>query len=159
MPNNKEKCDVVVSGRITLSEKQKMQEHNFKIRDAIQDKIAMMEDPHKLLRYRKNILRNEIRTLKYEIESKQKELDEINEELGFTDEIDNHYNLDVVDAGNNIVSRYESKKGKSKLTIDDFLNSNDGERVLKHQISMYGSKDKDGFKNKLIEYVRIQCKH
>ena len=92
MVNNKEKCDCVVSGRITLTEKQKMQEHNFKIRDAIQDKIAMMEDPRKLLRYRRNTLKNEIRTLKYELECKQRELEEINNVLGFSDDNNKHYN-------------------------------------------------------------------
>ena len=156
---NKEKCDCVVSGRITQTEKQKMQEHNFKIRDAIQDKIAMMEDPHKLLRYRRNVLRNEIRTLKYELECKQRELDEINHELGLNDEINTHYNLDIVDAGNNIIGRYETKKGKSKYTIDDYLTSIDGERVLKHQILLYAGNDKEDFKNKLIRYVQLQCKH
>lgn len=159
MKNKEERCDIVISGRITASEKSKMQEHGIKVRDAIQVKIALEEDPHRLLRYRRNILKNEIRTLKHQLKAKESELKEINEELGFQNEKGIIFDVEVQDAGKTILERYKNTKGTSNLTIDDYLESKDGKRIVKNQIGLYGGGNKEEFKNMLNEYVKENCKH
>jgi len=148
----------VITGRVTKTQKDKIHKHGFNIRDAIDFYITVLEDPQQKLTHRRDILINEIRTLEHELQAKKDELEEITTILNGNTKEEAKYSFEVIAAGNNIISNYQTLNKHLDNGIFNYMDSKQGKRVLEAQTVMYKVSDKELFKKELIEYIK-ECIH
>lgn len=148
----------VITGRVTKTQKDKMAKHGINIRDAIDFYITILEDPHKKLTHRRDILINEIRTLEHELQAKNNELEEINKIITGGIKEESKYSFEVISAGAKVISNYKTINKSLDKGIINYINSKQGTRLLETQTTLYKIHDKEQFKKDLIEYLK-ECIH
>lgn len=158
MANKGEPLTEVITGRVTKTQKNKIAEHQINIRDAIEFYITVLEDPHKKLTHRRDILINEIRTLEHELQAKKDELEEINIIINGTAKEEAKYSFEVISAGNKIISNYKTLNKVLDNEIFDYINSKGGKRVLDAQPTIFKVSDKELFKKEILNYIK-ECIH
>lgn len=149
----------VITGRVTKTQKDKMAKHNINIREAIDFYITVLEDPHKKLNHRRDILINEIRTLEHELQAKKDELEEIDTILGGTIKEESKYSFEVISAGANVISNYKTLNKTLDNGIFNYIDTKQGKRVLETQMALFKVSDKELFKKELLEYIEKKCIH
>lgn len=144
----------VITGRVTKTQKNKMAKHQINIRDAIDFYITILEDPHKKITHRRDILINEIRTLEHELQAKKDELEEINKIITGGVKEESKYSFEIISAGAKVISNYKTINKTVDKGILNYINSKRGIRLVETQMTLYKIHDKETFKNELIEYLK-----
>lgn len=144
----------VITGRVTKTQKNKMAKHQINIRDAIDFYITILEDPHKKITHRRDILINEIRTLEHELQAKKDELEEINKIITGGVKEESKYSFEIISAGAKVISNYKTINKTVDKGILNYINSKRGIRLVETQMTLYKIHDKETFKKELIEYLK-----
>lgn len=111
----------------------------------------------KRLKNEERCLINQIKELEKELEKSKNELIDVRIKLGKSP-IDNQETLDIIEGKELLIQRCKSKYGKTfnKDRIEEFLKTNESNRILNPIIVQYGIKDIEKWKNELLDKINLE---
>lgn len=144
MPSKK---TTVVSGRIPYDLKNQMVQENLTVRDCIEIAINIKRTPNKEYEAELRKLLAETDVLASKIASNNIRITELKEEIGFTgslNELKEELIVSPIEESVQItLQHFNSWKGTSRLTIEDFIISDRGKGIIGHQLQKLDMTEED----------------
>ena len=132
------KKTTVVSGRIPYDLKKQMQQENLSVRDCIEIALNVKRTPNKELEVELKKLLSESEAMASKMAANNLRISELKSEIGFTgsdDDLKKELFVSETDHRLQItLDQYNSWKGTSALTIEDFIYSDRGNKIIDNQL-------------------------
>ena len=132
------KKTTVVSGRIPYDLKKQMQQENLSVRDCIEIALNVKRTPKKDLEIELKKLLSESEVMASKMAANNLRISELKSEIGFTgsdDDLKKELFVSETDHRLQItLDQYNSWKGTSALTIEDFIYSDRGNKIIDNQL-------------------------
>lgn len=133
------KKTVVVGGRVPRNIETQMKQHNLKVPEAVQIALQTKANPQKLMEAELRSLLAEQEILANKLADTNLLIEKYMKRLNITKTVDELKQDIFVDDNKKAVQRtlerFESKRGESALTLDDYIVTKEGKRVIKQQLS------------------------
>ena len=129
----------VVCGRVPHNIAKEMDSQGLKVPEAIQIALKTKRDPESLYKAELRSLLSEQEILASKLAHVNTQIDEYMSKLNINKSLDEVKEELFIDDNEKAIQttleRFESFKGTSKITIEDFINSREGKRVIDFQLS------------------------
>ena len=132
------KKTTVVSGRIPYDLKKQMQQENLSVRDCIEIALNVKRTPKKELEIELKKLLSESEAMASKMAANNLRISELKSDLGFTgsdDDLKKQLFVSQTEQCLQItLDHYNSWKGTAALTIEDFIYSDRGSKIIDNQL-------------------------